>query len=72
MSASRRAAVTRLTPLALLLGVVLVTLPGCYVVPAPAPRAGVPPPVPPHVLATPHCGWAYGPGWYGWGWYGNC
>ena len=62
----------RLVPLMLLLSVVTMALSGCYVVPAPPPFGGVPPPPPPYVTATPHCGWAYGEGWYGWGWYGRC
>ncbi|HEY7601364.1 MAG TPA: hypothetical protein VIB60_02550 [Methylomirabilota bacterium] len=72
MSASRRPLTRRLLPAALLLGLVAVALGGCWVVPAPPPSAGLPPVPPPYVRATPQCGWAYGPGWYGWGWYGNC
>ncbi len=61
----------RLGALAVLLGLVTVALPGCYVVPAPPPVApGIGPPPPPYVLSTPQCGWQYGVGWYGWGWYG--
>lgn len=57
--------------LALVLGLVAVACSGCYVVPAPPPLGpGLSPPPPPHVMATPQCGWQYGWGWYGWGWYG--
>jgi hypothetical protein len=56
---------------ALLLCLATVALSGCYVVPAPPPIAGMGPPPPPHVMATPQCGWVYGQGWYGWGWYGR-
>jgi hypothetical protein len=55
----------RLVPLGLLLSLVTVVLYGCYVVPAPPPVAGVRPPPPPHVTATPHRGWVYGQGWDG-------
>ena len=58
MSAARRQALRRLARLSLPLSLVTVALAGCYVVPAPAHRAGLPPPVPPYVLATPHWGWA--------------
>ena len=63
----------RIGRLALLLSLVAIAVSGCYVVPASPPLApGVNPPPPPHVLATPQCGWSYGWGWYGWGWYGAC
>jgi hypothetical protein len=61
----------RIALLALAVGLLAVTLGGCYVVPAPPPPgAGIAPPPPPHVVATPQCLWRYGWGWYGWGWYG--
>lgn len=72
MSASRQRSLGRLARAALLLGVVAVALSGCWVVPAKGPSGGLPPPPPPFVTGNPQCGWAYGPGWYGWGWYGNC
>jgi hypothetical protein len=49
-----------------LLALVALTCGGCYVVPAPPPLApGVSPAPPPHVVATPRCGWHRGWGWYG-------
>ena len=62
----------RLVPLMVLLSLVTAALSGCYVVPAPPPAAGVLPPAPPYVTATPQCRWVYGRGWYGWGWYAGC
>lgn len=60
----------RIARLGFVLGVVVVALAGCYVVPAPPPaKPGAGPPPPAFVQATPQCRWQYGMGWYGWGWY---
>lgn len=56
---------------AAVLGVIVLTLAGCYVVQTPPPSpSGAIPPLPPHAMR--HCQWTYGHGWGGWGWYSIC